>query len=113
MDHAFVENLIDEIARRHETADVFSIAKQSNVSIIYENWHPVTIGEFDVKTSTIRINRRALDAAKDDCKLEREIVAHELGHFFARDFEMNKKTEEAFARLFAVKLLRANEKNGG
>lgn len=105
----FIENLIDEISRQYETRDVFSIAEKAGVSIIHQNWHPATIGEFEKRTKTIRVNRTALEKAEDAKTLERKIVAHELGHFFALDLKMGKKEEEVFAQTFAENLLRYDE----
>ncbi|MGI8468385.1 MAG: hypothetical protein ACR2N3_08030 [Pyrinomonadaceae bacterium] len=85
------------------TRDVFVIAEKSNVRIVHESWHPVTIGEFDRKSRTICINRRALENNKFD---ERKIIAHELGHFFAAELNLDRKTEEIFACEFVVELIK-------
>ena len=97
--------MIDEIAREYGTRDVYQIAGKACVSIIYESWHPATVGEFENKTKTIRVNRNAPGEAKNAENTQRRIVAHELGHFFARDLKMDKKQEEKFAQSFAEKLL--------
>ena len=90
-----------KIIEKFGTNDVFIIAEKSNVSIIYENWHPSTVGEFDRKTRTICVNQRALESEKYS---EREIIAHELGHFFAEEYNLDRESEEDFARDFADKL---------
>lgn len=100
--------MIDEIVREHKTRDVFLIAEKAGVSIIYESWHPATIGEYDRKTKTIRVNRNAPDKAEDAENMREKIIAHELGHFYAIDLKMDKKEEEKFARSFAEKLLESD-----
>lgn len=85
-----------------ETKDVYAIAEQSSVKIIYGSWHPVTAGEFDKKTRTICVNRQALENNRFS---EQEIIAHELGHFFALNFAFNRTDEENFACEFAKVLL--------
>jgi hypothetical protein len=105
LEFGFIENLIDEIAREYGTRDVYQIACKAGVSIIYESWYPVTVGEFEKKTKTIRVNRNAPGKAEDAENTQRKIVAHELAHFFAIDLKMDKKEEEKFARSFAEKLL--------
>ena len=94
--------------REHKTRDVFLIAEKAGVSIIYESWHPATIGEYDRKTKTIRVNRNAPGKAEDAENMREKIIAHELGHFYAIDLKMDKKEEEKFARSFAEKLLESD-----
>lgn len=88
-----------KIIEKFGTADVFAIAAKAGVHVIYESWHPVTIGEFDKRRKTIVVNRRAAENGKFT---EREIIAHELGHFFAAEFNLDRKAEEAFAEAFAA-----------
>lgn len=95
-------NVIEEFG----TANVFVIAKRSNVRIVYGSWHPVTMGEYDKRTKTICVNRRALENEK---RSEQKIVAHELGHFFAGQFDLDKKAEEIFACQFADELTKPSE----
>ena len=92
-----------KIIEKFGTNDVFIIAEKSNVSIIYENWHPSTVGEFDKRRKTICVNRRAV---VEKTHTEREIIAHELGHFFAAEYNLDRKTEEKFARDFADELVK-------
>lgn len=95
-----------KIIEKFGTTDVYQIAEKANVKIVYESWFPSTVGEFDKKTKTICINRRALEIGKFS---ERKIIAHELGHFFAMEFNFDRKTEESFAETFAVELLNQAE----
>ena len=98
------------IIEKFGTRDCLTIAKKSGVKIVYQNWHPVTIGEYDKKMKTIRVNLRALT---DDKFSADKIIAHELGHFFAAEFNFNRKTEEIFACEFAEEFNRniGEEKN--
>ena len=86
------------------TNDVFTIAEKACLKIVYESWYPVTIGEFERKTRTIRVNRAALEKSENCESLERKIIAHELGHFFAGGLKLEKHSEEDFAREFAERL---------
>lgn len=101
MSREFTENFVEEVVRAYGARDVFSIAEKAKVAVVYESWHPVTFGEFERKTNVIRVNRRALEAEDDSGGLERRIIAHELAHFFARDWHLPRAEEEAFAREFA------------
>lgn len=105
MDLGFVKNFVDEITGRFETTDVFELAGRAGVKIVYESWHPVTIGEFERNTKTIRVNLRALENKTDSADLKEIIVAHELGHFFAIDLKLTELEEERFAHAFAENLI--------
>ncbi len=94
-----------EIAEKFGTSDAFEIARKCGVSVIYESWHPVTVGEFDRKNRAIHVNLRAAEKNIDFEK----IVAHELGHFFALDLKLDKSAEENFAHEFAENLLKINK----
>jgi Zn-dependent peptidase ImmA (M78 family) len=94
---------------KYGTNDPFIIAQKAGVRVVYESWYPTTIGEFEREGKTIRINRRALENNKNASDLERIIVAHELGHYFALDLNLDRKNEEVFARDFAAELLRRDE----
>ena len=94
----------DEVAAKFGTRNVFEIARLSEVSLFYERWYPVTIGEFEKRKRAIWINLRA---AESGVKFEK-IIAHELGHFFASDLKLEKKEEETFARAFAERMLENN-----
>lgn len=100
-----VETFALKTIERFGTSDVFAVAELAGLKIVYESWHPATLGEFDGKSKTIRVNRRALDNDKNPLPLARLIVAHELGHFFAAEFDFDKKEEESFAADFAEKLV--------
>lgn len=107
-----ISDFAKDIIERFGTSDVFQIAEKVGVKIFYESWNPVTIGEFDWKTKTICVNLRALKNDGDIMRLEKLIVAHELGHFFAADLKLEKSEEEKFAREFAETLIGKENKNG-
>ena len=88
--HDFAAQIIKDFG----TDNVFSIAEGSGVRIVYEKWFPVTWGEFDKSKKTIFVNLNA--GANHD-----KIIAHELGHFFARDLNLTSADEEIFAHAFA------------
>ncbi|MCA1624242.1 MAG: hypothetical protein LC778_10655 [Acidobacteria bacterium] len=93
-----MEIFVEKVIREFGTRDVFEIAERIGVKIVYESWFPVTIGEFDNRNKTICVNLNA------GVKLEK-IIAHELGHFFAQEFNLNKAEEEKFAREFVEVLI--------
>ena len=101
MDFGFVKNFVDKIVRDCGDADVYVIAEKKGVSVFYESWYPVTIGEFERNTKIVRVNLRALENNQDSEVLEKTIIAHELGHFFADDLKLNKDDEENFCHEFA------------
>ena len=84
------------IIEKYGTSDVFSIAKQAHIKVIYEHWQPVTYGEFDKKDLSIHINLNA-PMGKE------RILAHELGHYFVYQvrFNFSKKEEEKIVDDFA------------
>ncbi len=100
-----VAQVVKKVVKEFGTRDVFEIAVKSGVEIVYESWYPTTIGEFDRRKKIISVNRRALEESKNAEELERIIIAHELGHFFARESNLAKETEEKFAREFAQILI--------
>lgn len=91
-----------QVREKFATRDVFSIAETIGLKIVYESWFPVTVGEFDKKRRTIFVNERAEES-------DEKIIAHELGHYFAQNFEMNKAEEERFAHDFAEHFVRKEE----
>ncbi|MBS1794121.1 MAG: hypothetical protein JSS81_09720 [Acidobacteria bacterium] len=91
-----------KIIEEFGTRDPVFIAGKSGVKIVYESWHPVTAGEFDKEKKTIYVNLRAVETGAFG---EQTIVAHELGHFFARELRLDRPAEEAFAAEFAAALL--------
>ncbi len=95
------QHLALKILKKYASSDVFSLAKQAGVAVIYEKWHPVTFGEFDKKTLTISINLNApliYPFGSIDY-----VLAHELGHFFIHkmDIAMSKIEEEIMVEDFA------------
>ena len=98
---AAARQVIDEFG----TNDIFKIAEKAGIEIIYESWFPTSIGEFNLKTKRICVNFRAIRTDKDAVDLERTIIAHELGHFFAKDLNLSKTEEEKFCDNFARSLL--------
>ena len=92
--------LAEDIFSQFQTRDVYEIAEKSNIKIVNQKWFPVTLGEFDWKTKTIIVNENAA------VKKER-IIAHELGHYFLRQFDVkNVADEEKFCDEFADELLK-------
>lgn len=85
------------------TSDVRQIAEKAGVRIVFEHWHPVTIGEYEKKTCMIRVNQRAGEVGEGASNFAK-IIAHELGHYFAADLKLKKTDEEVFARAFAEEL---------
>lgn len=92
---------VKKVIEKFGTRDVYAIAEKASVKIVYQNWHPVTIGEYDKISKTICVNRQALENGKFS---ERDVIAHELGHFFAAEFNLGRNAEEVFACDFAVEL---------
>jgi Zn-dependent peptidase ImmA (M78 family) len=90
----------EQVFSRFQTCDVFEIAEKVGVKIVYQKWFPVTLGEFDWRTKTIIVNENAPIAAE-------KIIAHELGHYFLREFDVkNVADEENFCDEFANELLK-------
>ncbi len=92
------EQLTRVVIEKFNTRDVFEIVEKVGLSLIYKKWFPVTIGEFDWKNKTISVNLNASVPVE-------KIIAHELGHFFARDLNLEKAEEEKFCDDFAESLL--------
>jgi Zn-dependent peptidase ImmA (M78 family) len=96
--------LAHDVIKRLGTNNVFEIAEKLTISIVYEKWYPVTVGEFDRKNRRITVNENA------GIPFEK-IIAHELGHYFLgkigpqsrRDAEFD---EEKLCDEFAVELLK-------
>jgi hypothetical protein len=105
------------VAGEFETRNPRTIAERVGVQVAYLRWPLVTVGEFDSKTSTIKVNLNALQFAKQDTDrwfsadaLLDAIVAHELGHFFAlqegqKSGENDRATDEVVAHSFTETLL--------
>ena len=90
-----MERMIAELIAEYGTRDAREIANCAGVPIVYERWHPTTLGEFERKTATIRVNLNAEGADLNT------IIAHELGHYFAAGLNLTKVEDEKFARDFA------------
>ena len=101
-----VAQATQKVIERFGTNDVYEIALKSDIKIVYEDWYPTTIGEFDKKTKTICVNKRALFESKNAIRLEKIIIAHELGHFFAAEFNLENLSEEQFAHQFANEIVK-------
>lgn len=96
--------LAEQVLLRFQTSDVFKIAEIIGLKIVYQKWFPVTLGEFDWRTKTIIINENA------NIPYEK-IIAHELGHYFLREFGVeNVVDEEKFCDEFASEILEDLEK---
>lgn len=97
-----IGNFTKKVYEKFQTRDVLEIAEKSGISIIYQKWHPVTVGEFDWRTKTICVNQNAEISSE-------KIIAHELGHYFLREFEVRGVlNEEGFCDDFADALLKTN-----
>lgn len=100
-----MKDLVSLIVFRCGTRDVFEIAEKTGVKIVFRKWFPTTAGEFHRKTKTIYVNENAAIAAE-------KIVAHELGHYFLREYETPRRRnaedfdEEKLCDEFAEELLK-------
>ena len=91
--------LVGRIERLYETRDIYEITRRAGLTIVFQHWAPVTAGELDHRTKTIYVNGKASIPPE-------RIVAHELGHYFARKFELGiEGDEELFCDEFAAALL--------
>lgn len=92
--------LAERVFRHFQTSDVFEIAEKVGVKTVYQKWFPVTLGEFNWRTKTIIVNENA------EISFEK-IVAHELGHYFLREFNIEDVgDEEGFCDEFADAILK-------
>lgn len=99
-DHLLADKIAQKIVADLETKDVYEIARQSDISVEFERWFPVTLGEFDRKNRRIMINQDAPVAVET-------IVAHELGHYFLQDLVSGDSVDiERLCDRFADALLR-------
>lgn len=94
------KELTGKIFEKYGTREASEIAAKSGVKVVFQRWFPATYGEFDWKTKTICVN--------DNAAIGREkIIAHELGHFFRREFNIeNIADEEKFCDEFADELIK-------
>ena len=99
-DQSLAGKIAQKIVADLETRDVYEIAQRSDISVEFERWYPVTLGEFDRKNRRITVNRNAAVGAET-------IVAHELGHYFLQDLAASEGLDiERFCDRFADALLR-------
>ena len=99
-DRLLADKIAQKIVADLETKDVYEIARRSDISVVFERWYPVTLGEFDRKNRRITVNRNAAVVAET-------IVAHELGHYFLQDLAASEGVDiERLCDRFADALLR-------
>ena len=99
-DQSLAVKIAQKIVADLETRDVYEIARRSDISVVFERWYPVTLGEFDRKNRRITVNRNAPVAVET-------IVAHELGHYFLQDLVPGEGVDiERLCDRFADALLR-------
>lgn len=91
-----------DVAAKFRTADICEIARLCGLEIECGRWAAVTAGEFEPKKNVIRVNLNAIEQLEIT---KEKIIAHELGHFFARDWQLSKAEEEKFCNDFAEELL--------
>jgi Zn-dependent peptidase ImmA (M78 family) len=92
--------LAARVRERYAARDIYEIAEKAGLTIVFQNWRPVTAGELNRQTKTIYVNGDAKIAAE-------KIVAHELGHYFLGEFEVGRiGDEEGFCDDFARELLK-------
>ncbi|MCU0326444.1 MAG: hypothetical protein MUF45_14510 [Spirosomaceae bacterium] len=88
--------LAQTISEQFGTKNIVELCQIADISVRYERWNPVTLGEFDRKHSAICINLNAPIAPVD-------ILAHELGHYFIfqKNIKLSRAEEEIVATTFA------------
>lgn len=90
------EELAKTIIEQFGTQSVSLLCEIAKINIRYEQWNPVTLGEFDRKNNDICINLNAnIDQA--------QIIAHELGHYFIhqKGIKLNRDEEEMVVKCFS------------
>lgn len=89
--------LAQKIINKFGTKELTLLIKRADINVIYERWQPVTFGEFDRKKNLITINLNTPFPLY-------EVLAHELGHYFAESEVPNLRKEfhEKIAREFAT-----------
>ena len=92
--------LAQKVMAQYHSNDPVLLAQQAGIRRDYARWKPVTYGEFDRKTCTITINLNAPLSI-------REILAHELGHYFTEleNPGLDKAAHEASAEAFSATLI--------
>ncbi len=94
------EELANEAAEKYASRNAKTIAEKCGIKIVYARWSPVTSGEFDHRAKIICINENA-------AVLREKIIAHELGHFFIKEYGIETDDAEKFCDEFAESLLNA------
>lgn len=94
------KDLAVAVLAQYKTADVVQLAQKAGCTLVFERWHDTTFGEFHNKTNIICVN---LNAPIPQAR----IIAHELGHFFAKDMPYckNRAEKERLAEEFALHIL--------
>lgn len=93
------KQLAQTIIDRYGTKDVYEIVKKAGINLKFEQWHPVTNGEFHRKTRQIRINTNAESCIE-------KVIAHELGHYFIAEITVERiENEEKIADDFSIGLI--------
>lgn len=89
--------LARQLIKQYGTTDVEELARRAGVTVRYQRWMPVTYGEYYPKSRTICVNLNAPIPPQ-------EVLAHELGHFFAdvNGYKLNRTAHEQFAEAFAL-----------
>jgi Zn-dependent peptidase ImmA (M78 family) len=91
--------LAEKVMNRFHTNSVDEIARTLGISIVYEKWFPITLGEFDRKNRRITVNENATIPFET-------IIAHELGHYFLEEFSRQRHRDaEKICDEFADELL--------
>ncbi len=67
--------------------NIDELAADFGLTVNHANWFSVTAGEFSWASRTITVNGRAKLSAK-------RIIAHEIGHFLVKHYELNVGDEE-------------------
>ena len=91
------EKLAKSIIEQFGSQNVSQLCQIAQISIRYEKWNPVTLGEFDRKTNTICVNL----CAKIN---QKQIIAHELGHYFIhqKGIKLSRNEEEIVVNAFTA-----------
>lgn len=90
------KELAQTISEQFGTKNIVELCQIADISVRYEKWSPVTLGEFDRKNSAICINLNAPIVPSD-------ILAHEVGHYFIfqKNIKLSRAEEEIVASTFA------------
>lgn len=97
-DSLTISGLMRRLKLEDGRRSVVEIADNLGLKIEYEHWFPVTAGEFSWAGKKITVNKNAKLSAD-------RIIAHEIGHFLVKRYELNVADEERFCDRFAENLL--------